>query len=47
MELLLSTGVEKVLRDVDGANSLLAEVAEELGEETRAAEALIGGVRYA
>jgi kinetochore protein NNF1 len=37
MEALLA-GVEKVLRDVDGANGLLGEVVEELAEETRVAE---------
>lgn len=37
MEALLA-GVEKVLLDVDGANVLLGDVADELAEETRAAE---------
>lgn len=43
MEALL-TGVEKALRDVDGANALLGEVAEELAAETRAAEADVRAV---
>ncbi|KAK3302380.1 Nnf1-domain-containing protein [Chaetomium strumarium] len=37
MEALLA-GVEKILRDMDGANVLLGEVVEELAEETRGAE---------
>lgn len=43
MEALLA-GVEKALRDVDGANALLGEVAEELAAETRAAEADVRAV---
>jgi kinetochore protein NNF1 len=37
MEALLA-GVEKIVRDMDGANVLLGEVVEELAEETRSAE---------
>ncbi|KAK4192103.1 Nnf1-domain-containing protein [Podospora australis] len=44
MEALLS-GVEKTLKDIDGANGLLAELMDEVAEETRAAEGDIG--RYA
>jgi kinetochore protein NNF1 len=43
MEALLA-GVEKVLRDMDGANALLDEVVDELAEETRAAEGEVRAV---
>lgn len=43
MEALLA-GVEKALRDVDGANALLGDVVEELAVETRAAEADVRAV---
>jgi kinetochore protein NNF1 len=46
MEALVS-GVERAVRDVDGANALLSEVVDELAVETRAAEeevrAVLGG----
>ncbi|KAK4156743.1 Nnf1-domain-containing protein [Chaetomidium leptoderma] len=42
MEALLA-GVEKVLRDVDGANALLGDVVDELAAETRAAEGDVRG----
>ncbi|KAK3897319.1 hypothetical protein C8A05DRAFT_19893, partial [Staphylotrichum tortipilum] len=35
----LLSAVESALRDVDGANALLADVVEEIAAETRAAEA--------
>lgn len=44
MEALVA-GVEKVLRDMEGANTLLGEVVDELAVETRAAEGDIEAVR--
>lgn len=44
MEALVG-GVEKVLRDMDGANALLGEVVDEVAVETRAAEGDIEAVR--
>ncbi len=43
MEALLA-GVDKALRDVDGANALLVQVADEVAAETRAAEADVRAV---
>ncbi|KAH6636279.1 Nnf1-domain-containing protein [Chaetomium tenue] len=43
MEALLA-GVEKAVRDTEGANALLGEVADELAAETRAAEKDVRGV---
>jgi kinetochore protein NNF1 len=43
MEALVS-GVEKAVRDMDGANALLSEVVEELAVETREAEGDVSAV---
>lgn len=46
MEALLGS-VEKAVRDTEGANSLLAPLADELAAETRAAEKDVRGVSVA